>query len=323
MGERRILISVVMPSYNRVNLIGRAIDSICSQIVDADIELLIGDNASTEDTKSVYEQYMQKYPNMIRVYYRPEDIGIGANWASLVLACKGKYVCNCDNDDFWHNPHKLQMQLEYMESHPDANVVFTDYRTLYCKTGKETENRMRKTGDTKEELQQDILHGMHKNSYHISTIMFRRDFVFANVPLKDFVDRRLPMQDWPFFILLSEKTNFDILQESTATFCIHGDSYTHKQDYKQLENRLRRDSLNMQYLYEKLPHLGVYDEGEWQDYMYYRLLSMAYANSDFIKAKQYVQKTKYINLKTKCAKNWMSFKLYALLSKLKRKMKGM
>lgn len=320
--KERILISVVMPAYNRANFVGRAIDSVLTQEVDADIELLIGDNASTEDTKSVYEEYMQKYPGKITVFYRKENLGIGPNWASLVLSAKGKYVCNCDNDDFWHNPHKLQVQLDYMESRPQANVLFTNFRTLYSKTGKIEESDLHPAIQSKEAFQKDIWHGFSKNTYHISTIMFRRDFVLKNVPLRGFIDRRLPLQDWPFYLLLSEHTFFDFIPDSTATFCIHGESYTHKRTYEDLSKRLDRDAENLKFIYEHIPHLGTFDPVDWGYYTNDRLLSLAYTNNDYRSAHQYAKQTKYRSIKKKMACTWLTFKLYVWASKLKRKSNG-
>lgn len=307
-----------MPAYNRANLVGKAIDSVLTQEVDADIELLIGDNASTEDTKSVYEEYMRKYPGKITVFYRKENLGIGANWAALMMACKGKYIANCDNDDYWHNPHKLQLQLDYMESHPEANVLFTDFQILYGKTGKIEEGHLYPYYETKEELQKDIWLGKCKNRYHTNTMFLRTEFMRENIPLQDFIDRRLPVQDWPFYMLLAERTNFDILQISTATIFIQGESYTYQKTFDDMEKRLWRDSENVKYLYDKLPHLGLFDEQNYTSCVSDRLLSFAYTVNNYKKAHYYAQRTSVPGLKRRLAKTWITFKLYVWASKLKR-----
>ncbi len=307
-----------MPAYNRANLVGKAIDSVLTQEVDADIELLIGDNASTEDTKSVYEEYMRKYPGKITVFYRKENLGIGANWAALMMACKGKYIANCDNDDYWHNPHKLQLQLDYMESHPEANVLFTDFQILYGKTGKIEEKHLYPYYKTKEELQNAIWRGEGENMYHTNTMFLRTEFIHANIPLQDFIDRRMPVQDWPFYLLLLDKTNFDILQVSTATIFVQGESYTHQKSYQNFEARLRRDAENMKYVCEKLPYLGKFDETEWDAYINTMLLAFAYRNNDYRKANYYARLTSYPSRKKSLAKTWLTFKLCVWASKLKR-----
>ena len=123
------LISVVIPSYNRADTVGQTIESIVNQIVNADIEIVIGDDCSTDNARQVLQKYKEKYPNIIRLIFHEHNIGLGANWATCIKACRGKYICNCDNDDYWHNPNKLQLQLDYMESHSGSNVLITDHRT--------------------------------------------------------------------------------------------------------------------------------------------------------------------------------------------------
>ena len=61
--QKRPLISVIIPSYNRANTMGETIDSILAQKVDADIEFVIGDDCSTDNAREVLEQYRQKTPD--------------------------------------------------------------------------------------------------------------------------------------------------------------------------------------------------------------------------------------------------------------------
>ena len=126
---------MIIPSYNRANTVGFTIDSILAQEVDADIEIVIGDDCSTDNAREVLLQYKKKYPDIIKLHFREENMGLGANWAQCVLDCKGKYICNCDNDDYWHNPNKLQIQLDYMESHTNCNICITNHRTHNRDTG--------------------------------------------------------------------------------------------------------------------------------------------------------------------------------------------
>ena len=62
--KNKTLISVIIPSYNRANTVGETIESILAQKVDADIEIVIGDDCSTDNAREVLEQYRQKYPDI-------------------------------------------------------------------------------------------------------------------------------------------------------------------------------------------------------------------------------------------------------------------
>lgn len=174
MKTNKILISVIIPSYNRANTVGETIESIIAQKVDADIEIIIGDDCSMDNARDVLLEYKEKYPDMIRLIFHKHNMELGVNWAICVKECRGKYICNCDNDDYWHNPNKLQLQLDYMEQHPQSNVLFTDYRNKYRDTGviEDVVSYI-----SKDRPLQNVVWGDGKSSYSNATVMYRADFL--------------------------------------------------------------------------------------------------------------------------------------------------
>lgn len=129
-------VSVIIPSYNRADSVSETIESILNQQCNFDFEIVIGDDCSTDNAREILLQYQKQYPQNIVLLFHETNIGLGANWATCVKYCRGKYIANCDNDDFWHNPNKLQLQVDFLETHPDYGVVHSNYRTLNRKTGK-------------------------------------------------------------------------------------------------------------------------------------------------------------------------------------------
>ena len=65
----KILISVIIPSYNRANTVGQTIESIVNQKVNANIEIVIGDDCSTDNAREVLLEYKEKYPDIIRLSF--------------------------------------------------------------------------------------------------------------------------------------------------------------------------------------------------------------------------------------------------------------
>lgn len=245
---KRTLISVIIPSYNRANTVGFTIDSILAQEVDADIEIVIGDDCSTDNAREVLLQYKEKYPDIIKLHFREENMGLGANWAQCVLDCKGKYICNCDNDDYWHNPNKLQIQLDYMESHPNCNICITNHRTHNRDTGiiKECKAKINFSNDIQQEMWGHC-------SFCNATIMYRADFMKEHLDLQEFINRRLGLQDWPAWVILTAYTGIDLIPVSTATFGIETVSITRPDTYESLERRYNRDKYVCAYLGELFP----------------------------------------------------------------------
>lgn len=114
------LISVGIPSYNRAHKIGETIDSILNQKC-SNIEILISNNASTDDTKQVCEEY-QKNDSRIKYYEQKTNIGAYANYDFLKEQAKGKYfMWICDDDQL--NPNVLNKYIDFLENSPEYNLV--------------------------------------------------------------------------------------------------------------------------------------------------------------------------------------------------------
>ena len=278
----RKLISVIIPSYNRADTVGQTIDSIIAQQVDADVEIVIGDDCSTDNAREVLEQYRQKYPNIIRLFLREENLGLGANWAQCVKDCRGDYICNCDNDDYWHNPHKLQLQLDYMESHPECNICVTNHRTHNRTTGeiRECEAHINRSID----IQQVMWGG---GGFCNATIMYRAVFIKAHLDLDEFIRRRFSLQDWPAWVILTAYTDIDVLPVSTATFGIETVSITRPDSVERLAKRYRDDKEVYRYLCELFPDKFPFDDAGWDQYAAGRLVSKAFEVKDFDSARHY------------------------------------
>ena len=121
------LVSVPMITYNHERWIGQAIEGILSQKTDFSIELVIGEDCSTDRTREIVMKYQQKHPAIIRVITSDQNIGAKKNIQRTFQACRGKYLAVCEGDDYWHHPQKIQLQCDCLESHPEIGLVTTDY----------------------------------------------------------------------------------------------------------------------------------------------------------------------------------------------------
>ena len=310
--SEKILISVVIPSYNRVDTVGQTIESILAQKVDADIEIVIGDDCSTDSAREVLLKYKEQHPDTIKLLFHEQNMGLGANWATCVKACKGKYICNCDNDDYWHNEHKLQIQLDYMESHPESNVLLTNHRTHNRSTGEIKECKA--YIDRTMPLQEAIDSG--HTAYCNATIMYRADFIKKYLPLDDFIKYHFYLQDWTAWIILAGYTDFDIIEESTATWCIETVSITRPIEYEKLQERLEKEFFGYKYVHDMFPNLR-WDEQGWYKYVDSMMMNLAYKRGDYKKAKQYAKKCGGHSLKVLCAQNRVLFGIYRFMKRVR------
>lgn len=311
-----MLISVIIPSYNRANTVGETIESIIAQKVDSDVELIIGDDCSTDNARDVLLKYKKQYPDIIRLIFHKSNIGLGANWATCVKACRGKYICNCDNDDFWHDDKKLQIQLDYMESHPDSNVLFTDYRNKYRDTGIVIEksayiNKLRPL--------QDVIWCNDNIIISNATVMYRADFLKSHLNLDEWIEWRPSLQDWNAWVILAAYTDFDLLHVSTATVCLENHSITRPESVEKMAQRYDKDKHVCRYLGMLFPEKFPFDEYDWNRFVAGRLLIKSYHLNDWNNANKYAKQkpvgvSKY---RIVCAKNRILFKLFCFVKEVK------
>ena len=119
------LVSVCMTTYNHEPYIAEAIESVLAQQTSFGVELVVGEDCSTDRTAAICREYAAKYPDRIRLVTSPENVGWRANYRRTFEACRGKYVAYLDGDDWWCDPRKLQMQADLMESDPGCGMCYT------------------------------------------------------------------------------------------------------------------------------------------------------------------------------------------------------
>ncbi len=116
---RKMMVSIIVLSYNHEKFICQALESILMQKVNFNYEILVGDDASTDRTQNILKEYEERYPEKFRVFYRKDNLGATKNSYELLTNAKGKYLATCEGDDFWTDPNKLQLQVDFLESHPE------------------------------------------------------------------------------------------------------------------------------------------------------------------------------------------------------------
>ena len=119
------LVSVCMTTYNHEAYLAQAIESVLAQQTSFGVELVLGDDCSTDSTAAICREYAAKYPGRVRFVTGQRNVGWRANYRRTFEACRGKYVAYCDGDDWWTDPCKLQMQADLMESDPGCGMCYT------------------------------------------------------------------------------------------------------------------------------------------------------------------------------------------------------
>lgn len=132
-------VSVCVPTYQHEAYIAQMLDGALAQQTNFPYEIVIGDDASTDRAPTIIRDYAEKYPDKIRAYLHPENLGpkkpreFGGrnNVLFLLKACRGEYVALCEGDDYWTDPYKLQKQVDFLDTHPDFAICHHNVRVPY------------------------------------------------------------------------------------------------------------------------------------------------------------------------------------------------
>jgi len=118
-------ISVCVITRNQRDFIGQCLRSILGQGVDAELQVLVGDDASDDGTSEIVAALAEQHPGRVLHLRRQPRMGAMANMRDLMDRADGDFVARIDGDDYWL-PGKLSRQLAYLQSHPDCAAVYTN-----------------------------------------------------------------------------------------------------------------------------------------------------------------------------------------------------
>lgn len=126
--QNEIIVSISCLTYNHEQYIRHCLDGFLMQKCDFEFEILIHDDASADATQSIIKEYQQKYPDIIKPFFQTENQwskGVrGMNAKFNYGRAKGKYIAQCEGDDYWIDPSKLQKQVDFLEHNSNAIMCF-------------------------------------------------------------------------------------------------------------------------------------------------------------------------------------------------------
>lgn len=227
------IVSVVMITHNHREYISQAIECVLRQETNFPFELVIGEDCSTDGTRDIVFDYHRRYPAIVRVVTSERNVGMNANVLRTERACRGKYIAYCEGDDYWHNPHKLQMQVDYLEHNPHYGMVHSDADIEYVAHNHVIRASHRTTGTVHTDGDNQffrILEGRF-GSIFTCTVCARRDLVDAIVSQNpELGDDRFRMGDTPRWLELSRVTVIGYIDKSLATHRVLVESAAHSKD---------------------------------------------------------------------------------------------
>ncbi|MBX2989414.1 MAG: glycosyltransferase [Bdellovibrionaceae bacterium] len=235
-------ITIICITYNHEQFIAQALESFITQKTNYSFEILIGEDASTDGTRSIIEGYEHRYPGIIRPLYREKNLGAYENFRDCLRQARGKFISLCEGDDFFIAPEKLQLQADFLKKNQDYALCFHRTKHFFEDQSLGEDEVYPNPTDQHEFTLQDLLRA---NFISTPSVMYRRQ----NYSLFSSADM-LPL-DWYCHIFHAQFGKIGFVDHIMSAYRKHSgglwwDSHSER------ENLLRRNGVLMLRAYREI-----------------------------------------------------------------------
>lgn len=124
-------LSIVTISYNQEKFIKQTLQSFIDQKVNFDLEIIVADDASSDNTQKIIRDYEKNYPGKFVTILRKKNVGAWNNFTEALKMATGDYIALCEGDDYWTDPSKLQRQVDFLDRNKDHSICFHPVRVVF------------------------------------------------------------------------------------------------------------------------------------------------------------------------------------------------
>lgn len=136
-----VTLTICCVTFNHEAYLAQCLDGILEQRCDFRVEVIVHDDASTDDTAQIIRDYAARYPQIIKPILQSHNMyskGVNAQYSFVFPASQGDFMAICDGDDFWSDPEKLARQVAVLQNEPDVSLTYGRVRAV-SETGEITE----------------------------------------------------------------------------------------------------------------------------------------------------------------------------------------
>jgi len=202
-------VSVFVMVYNHEKYLKKCLDGILMQKCTFNFTVVVGEDYSTDSSRTILLEYNKKYPGKFRLLLHKQNIGAFKNQNSVLNACNGKYIAMCEGDDYWTDPIKLQEQVNFLEKNKDYILCFTNRDILKSNKLICSPALFDKQTFTKSEIP----------NIHVPTLTV----LFRNIVDKIPVQMQKSLIDASLFLFLSQFGSFYYLYQKSAVYRVHAE----------------------------------------------------------------------------------------------------
>ena len=242
-----VKVSVCIITYNQEKYIRQTLDSVFMQKTNFNFEVIVGEDASPDNTREILLEYKEKYGDQLVLVLHDKNLGVSANAVSVRAKVRGKYTASLEGDDYWIDEYKLQKQYDILENNPRYSAVYHDMMLI------DAEGNVVK--DKELNLKKDRVKTMKdwlKDGYTLHTCSgFRRHSVFKETDEKYIKLRTAEptMGDLITFTLLYDAGDIYVMKDVMAAHRKAGKNDTSSFSYKQ-----KSEAIKYTYMFMRIMH---------------------------------------------------------------------
>lgn len=326
--NKRPKISVAVITYNQEDTIAQTIDSILMQKGDFNLELVIGEDCSSDNTLAICREYEAKYVGVVRVLSGPYNLGITPNYARTLCACTGEYIADIAGDDYYCDEYAIEKQLRYMQSHPEVGVMGANGYSYLVRKNKMIPRLNQPVDAENGDISQYFFSPAYRGGPFFRPVgILMRSELLKYIDFDEFIRRELPVEDYPMQAIWSQYTRFACLPDLLVVYRVYRESATHIGPEHPKYLWYHRGLMNIRrYLNELFPDNVVFDEAFCRDYELYKEFLLYTYRLDYQSANKIVQKWELDSRNYKQAKRMTSnvlifvcFALYKIIMNKRKK----
>lgn len=260
-------LSVVIMTYNHAPLIAKALDGALMQKVDFAYEIVVGDDRSTDGTTEIVLDYQKRHPEKIRVLLATENLGKYTgngrfNLIRVLEACRGEYLAILEGDDYWTDPEKIQLQVQYLDHNSTCAICHHRVDYVVWPSGE----KIREFPPPRYRAPQRDPRTLAMFNYvQTCSAVFRRKWL---PPLDEGI-QSLKLADWPLFVLMNQRGWIGYLDRTMAHYRVHANNCWNN---RSAEYKLQAMEKMARYLLERV---NQGSKNVWED----TILAIAFKDS--------------------------------------------
>lgn len=257
------LVSVLVTAYQHGPYVRQCLESVLAQRTPFPVEVVVGEDGSTDGTLETCLALEAAHPSRIRVMQHghvPKTRIRGRptgrkNWELALATLRGRYFVPLDGDDYWTDPDKLRLQVEFLEQNPSYTFCFHDMRRI------RVDGRELAPGPRTRRLDHHFEHLVERQVVPTVTVMFRRSALPD--PMPPWMLTESPVVDYPMPLLASLHGPGRRIPRTMSVYRVGSGHWTRRREIDVLRDAvLQREILVREFPEERRPLLRRHLERE-------------------------------------------------------------